>query len=258
MELRNDKFFSNDPKAQYFRCQRCGDCCKTSDIPITVFDVLRLARHLSQKPGSIIKKMCRLGYHPCSKNSILRDEMLGVVFLFKDKPCRFLLNKSILTCGVYDVRPIVCENTPNPCNLWSIHHIYSTCRGLQISRIFPKGQRNYYRQISSMHARMLSLTARFFHDALELGKPLKELSARFGETPNVVITPTGERNTYELIETLDKMVLRQLSQHFDVMKETVRAFNAGYDILMYNIREILSKTLTSVSLKDRFSKQVGL
>ena len=256
--FRNNRFFSSDPKVQYFECLRCGDCCKTSDIPISAFDIYRLARYRKKKPDDVITKFCRLGFHPCPKNEIVKDDMLGIVFIFKDKPCTFFLNQPIPTCTLYDVRPIVCENTPNPCNPWSIYHMYSTCQGLQASRVFPEDQRDYYRQICNLHARMLSLTARFFRDALGMGQPLSELSAKFGETPDTIVTPTGEKNTYEVIELLDNTMFKRLQKHYNVMQETIEAFNAGHDIFMYNFQEILSKTLTSVPLRERFLTQVGL
>ena len=253
-----NKFLSNDPKAQYYECLRCGDCCKTSDIPIAAFDIFRLARYLKKKSEDIIAKFCRLGYHPCLKSQIIMEDMLGVVFVFKDKPCTFFLDEPVPTCTIYDVRPIVCENTPNPYNPWSIYHMYPTCHGLQTSCMFPENQRDYYRQICNLHARMLTLTARFFRDTLGLGQPLSELSAKFGKIPDTIVTPTGEKNVYEIIEILDRTMFKRLQKHYDVMQETAKVFNASHDLFMDNFKEILSKTLTSVSLRKRFLTQVGL
>ena len=236
-----DRLFSSDPGANYFECLRCGDCCKTSDIPITVFDIFRLAYSLHKKGEEIISEFCRLGYHPCPKGNIVADDMIGAIFIFKDKPCKFFSNDNLPTCTIYEARPIVCENTPNPYNPWSISHMIASCCGLQASRLFQEDRRKYYREICNLHARAISLTARFFRDTLGLGQPLNELQARFGKTPDTIVTSGREKNTYEVIEMLENTVFDRLQAHYDVIKETIKVFNESRDILIHNMNEILSK-----------------
>lgn len=253
---RENELFRCDPTIRYFECLRCGDCCITSDIPITIFDVFRLTKSLKKKTGEVITKLCRLGFHPFPKNGIITKDMLGVVFIFKEKPCIFLSNETIPTCTIYDIRPIVCENTPNPFNPLSISHMHSTCQGLQTSYTFPESLRDYYKQINKLHARMLSLTARFFYDTFEWGQPLSDLSARFGETPDTIITPNGEKYTYEIIEMIEKPLFEHLQKHYDIIQETIRGLNINYETLKYDLKEIISKTATSEQIKRRFLNQI--
>jgi len=84
------------------------------------------------------------------------------------------------------------------------------------------------------------------------------MSAKFGKTPNTIVTPTEEKYVYKIIETLDKKMFGPLQRHYDVMQETAKMFNAGHDLIMFNLKEILSKTVTSVSLRKRFLRQLGL
>jgi Fe-S-cluster containining protein len=247
-----NQLFANDPKANYFKCLRCGDCCKTSDIPITVLDIFRLAHALHKKEEDVISEFCRLGYHPCPKGNIVTDDMLGVVFIFKDKPCKFFSNDTLPTCTIYEARPIVCENTPNPYNPWSILHMLPSCRGLQASQLFHESKRKYYHEICNLHARTMSLTARFFLDTLGLGQPLNKLQAKFGKTPDTIVTSGIERNTYEVIEILENTVFDRLQAHYDVMKETIKVFKKSRDIIILNVNEILSKTISLTYLRKRF------
>uniref|UniRef100_A0A7J3ZJJ5 YkgJ family cysteine cluster protein n=1 Tax=Fervidicoccus fontis TaxID=683846 RepID=A0A7J3ZJJ5_9CREN len=89
-----------------FSCRRCALCCSTGpNVTLTVFDVVRLARHLNINPLVFLRVYAK----------VVIADYIPVVALqgdFKGR-CVFLgLDKEAAYCKVYDCRPARCRLYP--------------------------------------------------------------------------------------------------------------------------------------------------
>lgn len=244
---------SDDLEYKYFKCYRCGDCCKTSDIPITIFDFLRIKKLQESKTKKLIEDFS-LAYHPIPENPTIEGDMIGVIWIFRKKPCKFFRELPEPTCIIYENRPSVCENTPNPMAPPSIGGMIDSCNGLQNSNAFPFKNKKYYIELSNLHVLMLGLTARFFYDALGLGSYLNECDSSFSESVDQIISPEGNKNTREVIKILDNSIGMTLNAP-KMKKDIIVALKTNISTLLENIDEINQKTLSITSLKEKYNSE---
>ena len=242
---------SDDLKYKYFKCYKCGDCCKTSDIPITILDFLKIKKLQESKTKKLIEDLY-LAYHPIPENPTVEGDMIGVIWMFRKKPCKFFRELPEPACTIYENRPIVCENTPNPMAPPSIWGMIDSCVGLQNSNAFPFKNKKYYIELSNLHTLMLGLTARFFYDALGLGMLLSELDSSFSESIDQIISPNGNKNTREVIKLLDNSSGTVINSP-KMKKDLIEALETNISSLLEKINEINQKTLSVSSLREKYN-----
>lgn len=105
VRLTNDNSFC-------FSCHKgisCwNECCHNTDITLTPYDILRLAKHFEARPKAITAMFTAPAIHEGSGMPIVKLKMMD-----KDgnrKPCVFLDEKE--GCTVYDNRPASCRYYP--------------------------------------------------------------------------------------------------------------------------------------------------
>ena len=96
-----------------FRCTGCGNCCKEPLLPLTDFDVKRIAARTGDEPKDFVKWVDRHGID-------MDDEPEGFVMLRQGKRvmtlrheqggCRYLDEKD--RCSIYTARPVGCRIFP--------------------------------------------------------------------------------------------------------------------------------------------------
>ena len=78
-------------------CLECANCCTTTGPLFTNKDIIRISKHLRQKPSEFTEKYLRIDED--------RDYVLKVV------PCIFLGEDNY--CSIYDIRPKACKEFPH-------------------------------------------------------------------------------------------------------------------------------------------------
>ena len=89
-----------------FSCRRCALCCSTGpNVSLTVFDVVRLARHLNVNPIVFLRVYTK----------VIVADYIPVIVLQGDHKgrCVFLgLDRKTAYCKVYECRPMRCRLYP--------------------------------------------------------------------------------------------------------------------------------------------------
>ena len=78
-------------------CLECANCCKTTGPLFTDNDIVRIAKHLREKPQQFI-------------NNYLRVDEEGD-YVLQQVPCTFLGADNY--CSIYEVRPKACREYPH-------------------------------------------------------------------------------------------------------------------------------------------------
>lgn len=78
-------------------CLSCANCCKTTGPLFTYQDIVRISKHLKQKPQQFIAQYLRI------------DEDND--YVLQQVPCAFLGPDHY--CSIYDVRPKACAKFPH-------------------------------------------------------------------------------------------------------------------------------------------------
>jgi len=89
-ELHTEEFRKTD-------CLECANCCKTTGPLFTRADIVRISKHLRQKPQEFIENYLRIDAD--------NDHVL------KQVPCTFLGADNY--CSIYEVRPKACREYPH-------------------------------------------------------------------------------------------------------------------------------------------------
>lgn len=84
-------------------------CCHDTDITLTPFDLLRLARHFDARPADIVRLFGTPAVHDKSNMPVVKLKMLDQA-PGKAKPCVFLDEAD--GCTVYENRPAACRYYP--------------------------------------------------------------------------------------------------------------------------------------------------
>ena len=84
-------------------------CCHDTDILLTPFDLLRLARHFDARPADIVRLFGTTAVHDKSNMPVVKLKMLDAPGR-KEKPCVFL--DEVEGCTVYENRPAACRYYP--------------------------------------------------------------------------------------------------------------------------------------------------
>ena len=94
----------DDPRWQFFKCQRCGRCCTEIGLPYDSETVIKLSDRLKVSFSEIINR-----YY----GKVIKE---GVSFDLQDEkgiPCPFLVkNGEKHSCKIYDIRPSGCKMYP--------------------------------------------------------------------------------------------------------------------------------------------------
>ncbi len=85
-----------------------NECCHDTDITLTPYDLIRLARHLDLKPGEVGRMFGTPGAHEASGMPVLKLKRVDKGEA--KRPCVFLEGKS--GCFVYADRPAACRYYP--------------------------------------------------------------------------------------------------------------------------------------------------
>jgi Fe-S-cluster containining protein len=85
-----------------------NECCYDTDITLTPFDILRLARHFDARPEAIVRLFAAPAVHDKSGMPVAKLRMVDKGGL--EKPCVFLDEQE--GCTVYENRPAACRYYP--------------------------------------------------------------------------------------------------------------------------------------------------
>jgi Fe-S-cluster containining protein len=85
-----------------------NECCHDTDITLTPYDLIRLARHLDLKPGEVARMFGTPGVHEASGMPVLKLKRVDKGEA--KRPCVFLEGRS--GCFVYADRPAACRYYP--------------------------------------------------------------------------------------------------------------------------------------------------
>ena len=86
-----------------------NECCHDTDITLTPFDLVRLARHFEARPADIVRLFGAPAVHDKSNMPVVKLKMLDKPGAAK-KPCVFLDEAE--GCTVYENRPAACRYYP--------------------------------------------------------------------------------------------------------------------------------------------------
>lgn len=94
----------HDPRWEFFKCQRCGRCCREIGLPYDAESAKRIAKFLNISMAELIEryygKVVQIG-----QPWIRQDE--------KGKPCPFLTKDGEkYSCTIYHIRPFGCKMYP--------------------------------------------------------------------------------------------------------------------------------------------------
>lgn len=84
-----------------FACDRCGDCCRGSDIPLSPYDILKISDYYDITAVDFLGEFTRW--------VVALPSGMPQVFLKTKPSCPF---KGEDLCNVYQVRPLVCRLYP--------------------------------------------------------------------------------------------------------------------------------------------------
>ena len=84
-----------------FECDQCGKCCHGADIPLTPYDILKIADYYGMSAREFLMDFTYWAIAPPSG--------IPLVFL-KTKPSCPFNNKGL--CNIYQVRPFLCRSYP--------------------------------------------------------------------------------------------------------------------------------------------------
>lgn len=85
-----------------------NECCHDTDITLTPYDLIRLARHLGARPGEVGRAIGTPGTHEASGMPVLKLRRIDKGG--PKRPCLFLDEEK--GCTVYDDRPAACRYYP--------------------------------------------------------------------------------------------------------------------------------------------------
>lgn len=85
-----------------------NECCHNTDITLTPYDLLRLARHFETRPAKLVQMFCAPSIHDQSGMPIVKLKMVDKSG--NKKPCVFL--DEVEGCTVYEDRPAACRYYP--------------------------------------------------------------------------------------------------------------------------------------------------
>lgn len=85
-----------------------NECCHDTDIMLTPYDILRLAKHFDARPGTITRMFAAPSVHDGSGMPVVKLKMVDKEG--KKKPCVFL--DEVEGCTVYKDRPAACRYYP--------------------------------------------------------------------------------------------------------------------------------------------------
>lgn len=94
----------------YFGCNKCGECCRDMDIPLSHYDIIRII-----KSGTGIDTETFITLYPAKENesdSVLLYEAFYTLYLSNktsDNSCIFLKEN---ICTIYNYRPNSCRTWP--------------------------------------------------------------------------------------------------------------------------------------------------
>jgi len=133
-----------------FGCNKCGECCRDMDVPLTHSDIYRLLQSGTKLDPEILITM-----HPA------RDDEFDAVLLYgeyntlyltnklSDNSCLFLENNA---CTIYDYRPNSCRTWPfskNSRNELLIDTVANKTVDIFCDKTPFKGQKNTKKTIDS-------------------------------------------------------------------------------------------------------------
>lgn len=87
-----------------------NECCHDTDITLTPFDILRLARHFDARPADVVRLFAAPAVHEKSSLPVAKLRMLEPPAGETRKPCVFLDEAE--GCTVYEHRPAACRYYP--------------------------------------------------------------------------------------------------------------------------------------------------
>jgi Fe-S-cluster containining protein len=104
--------------AIYFKCQRCGACCRIAgQVRVTDSDIMRLATFLELSEPEFIQRYTELARD--RRGLVLKDQPDGVCLFLEASDCR-----------VYPVKPEQCTQFPHT---WNNPGWERLCRAASIS-----------------------------------------------------------------------------------------------------------------------------
>lgn len=94
-----DSLFHNahDEAFEVIDCMKCANCCKTTSPIFRDVDIRRISKKMKMSAGDFEKKYLR------------KDEEDD--WVLQSSPCPFLYGDN--SCGIYDYRPLACEEYPH-------------------------------------------------------------------------------------------------------------------------------------------------